>query len=91
MVNSTVGINTPNTTNQLKVYPNPANQNIIIETGNQLYEKIELINVLGQTVFTTTEKENKLNINTGNFENGMYFFKFINKGEITTKKINIQH
>ena len=91
MVNSTVGINTPNTTNQLKVYPNPANQNIIIETGNQLYEKIELINVLGQTVFTTTEKENKLNINTGNLENGMYFFKFINKGEITTKKINIQH
>jgi PKD repeat protein len=92
MVNSPVGISTTNsTTNQLKVYPNPANQYITIELGNQQFDKIELINVLGQVVYFTTEKENKLNITTSNLENGMYFFKFMNKNEIITKKINIQH
>jgi hypothetical protein len=65
------------------------------ETGDSLDPYIirrkTITATAGQTVFTTTEKENKLNINTGNLENGMYFLKFINKGEITTKKINIQH
>ena len=54
---------------QLKVYPNPANSILYIQTNSK--QKRELYNYTGQLVFTTTENK----IDVSKYPRGLYFVK----------------
>lgn len=69
-----VGLNSYEKTNQVRVFPNPA-QNVITVSmpGNQLEtSELEITNALGQTVFAKTITSNE-EIDIRNLSNGLYF------------------
>jgi hypothetical protein len=94
-INQMVGINTITNTHQknIHVYPNPSNGNFIIDFDEQVTAKYELkvINCLGQTVDTKTNKgTSKTTMDLSDLENGVYFIEIRNDDKtISTKKIII--
>ena len=78
------------------VYPNPTNGKITIETEkDNAFIQIEVINELGQQLYTTTNKDCitnycSLNIDLSNYLNGIYFIKISTSNETKYKKIILQ-
>ncbi len=74
--------------NSVKIYPNPAKNQIKVDLAdNSEPVKINIINTLGQTVMQTKSKT----IDVSGIENGIYFISIkTNKYEIN-KKIIIAH
>ena len=62
------------------VYPNPA-ENFLKINGENL-DNIQIFNILGQKVEEFEVKGNEVNINTSDYENGVYFVKV---GEMTQR------
>ena len=85
----------PNTENIFwQLFPNPADNHIELQyrIGSEQKGKVEICTALGTKIKDNVllPEGNKLTISTGNFESGVYFFKFIINGElIETKKIII--
>lgn len=75
----------PDNTNTIKVYPNPANEYVIINTGNfdQMSEyNIKIINTLSQLVWETeiTQEEYQINVDTfGDY--GTYFIQIFDNND----------
>jgi len=77
---------------QIKIYPNPTNQNLNIEY-NLLANKwiaIKVYNPLGQLVFTKNNLPNSgsLQIDVSNFKEGIYFIDFNNE---VKQKFSVVH
>jgi len=51
--------------------------------------KVKMINEVGQIVFENNINSNTFNINTSNFEKGMYVLRIENEKGIITKKVII--
>ncbi|MFI5219701.1 MAG: T9SS type A sorting domain-containing protein [Bacteroidia bacterium] len=84
---------------QLTIYPNPANSQFAIRLSNDVIgesmARIEIINTLGQSVYTSQAKiiNGQLNeiINRGsNFSNGLYFVKVWANGVLYESKLALQ-
>ncbi len=86
---STVGIDELKIKNEeLKIYPNPTNGIITIETANSSNILLKLTNVLGQLIKEETLKFEKQNINLVDLRNGIYFLQvYDNEKLIGTRKI----
>lgn len=67
--------------NKLQLFPNPANQDVTasFETRTENRARLELINVMGQTVyqfdFQLTVGENQVKVNTNAFSSGLYILQ----------------
>ena len=90
------GINPPNNTNTINVFPNPANSHITIDYGNFSIMngyQLKIENSLGQEVFQTniTQQSDYLNLNTWG-GNGLYFVHIIDPqgNTIDIRKIVLQ-
>lgn len=59
--------------NKISVYPNPANSVVTISGDNLL--KIEIFNIIGQTVFSTICNADENTINIANLNSGIYLIK----------------
>jgi hypothetical protein len=78
----------------ISVYPNPANHQITISKGNLELSTVKIVSVHGTEVgaYQFELGEDKLNINTLDFENGIYFIQIIDKERrYMYKKVHIQH
>ena len=89
------GINDLFISNNLKVYPNPTNNSLIIETTSIVLslEKVIITDMIGKEIYKNGSGEigSRLEINVSMFNAGVYFTTlYTNKGAIT-KKIIIQH
>lgn len=69
----------------LKVYPNPANNYLFVE-GEMT--SIEVYNTMGQCVMTKQVDGNTM-INLSGFNNGMYFLRVYNNGEMAVRKFTV--
>jgi hypothetical protein len=69
----------------LKIYPNPANSKITIES--QQHELIEISNIQGQLIKTLATTGNKTNIDVSALPSGMYFVKVKSENGIAVKKL----
>lgn len=79
------------TANSFKVYPNPAQQFINIETvANGQAATFELINVQGSVVRKVIVKENSCQMNLADLPNGLYLLKCSNGNAKQTFKIIVQ-
>jgi hypothetical protein len=66
------------------IYPNPTTDNIMIndiKTGST----IEILNNLGQVVYTEVTRYNNANINVSDFTNGIYTVKIIGSDNVLSK------
>jgi hypothetical protein len=64
--------------NQLKVFPNPANEVLNINLQNSMIENCIITNALGQTVYNSANEINanhKIQLNISNLNQGVYFVK----------------
>ncbi|HNX22093.1 MAG TPA: FG-GAP-like repeat-containing protein [Bacteroidales bacterium] len=74
---------------QVKVYPNPATDQITIELGAYNEATIQLFSITGQLI-TSIECNNPINsINCTSFSNGFYFLKIKTHSGVITKKVGI--
>jgi PKD repeat protein len=74
----------------VKIYPNPVavGNSIIIETNDIIVESLQLIDVTGKTVYTTTENKHELiTINTQNLNSGIYIVIINSDKGMLKKKI----
>ncbi len=75
---------TNNNASNITVYPNPAINNIKIETPQQAV--IEITNMQGQLIKTIRADENKISIDVSALPSGVYFIKCITEKGIEIKK-----
>ncbi|MBP1630219.1 MAG: hypothetical protein H6Q15_1112 [Bacteroidetes bacterium] len=97
IINTNVGFQgNANITNQIKIYPNPAKTNIIIDNGNYNYMNgysIQIYNTAGQMVYNQPINQQLFNINISTLTGkGLYYLKIIDSTNtiIETKKIVVQ-
>jgi predicted alpha/beta superfamily hydrolase len=83
---------TQNTLEKTMVYPNPAYNNLTIDTKSQLLGifKVELINLSGQTVVKTSSDKQIFNINTSSFPRGVYILKLTDEKKQLLQKVIFQ-
>ena len=82
---STVGINSNSLNEAIGIYPNPTKDNLTIETNINKEPKLEIVNLLGQTVYTSYINK-KATINTSAFANGVYILKLYTDKETVVRK-----
>jgi len=75
-----------------KIYPNPANDFILIERSDASdYSHVVITDITGKVVYDKVVYENPLEIKVNQWSNGVYTVKFVNKENKTiTQKIIIQ-
>lgn len=82
MVNAPLSISNVEAENNIKIYPNPVTNILNIEFSSleNIADKIELINIFGETISTLEVKQNQTNVvlNTSTLSKGIYFIKLIN-------------
>ncbi|MFC2137160.1 lamin tail domain-containing protein [Bacteroidota bacterium] len=76
--------------NQLKIYPNPSNNMIFVETENSTEGIIEIYDITGKRLFTRTIQSNSEKINITCFAEGIYLLKITQAEAIQTRKIIIK-
>ena len=75
-----VGIDEKNQlNNKVKIFPNPANENLTITTEFEEAENIRIMDVSGKTVGRSKIQDHNSNVNTGLFVEGMYFYEICDK------------
>jgi len=96
IIQTTVGLPTPNTTNTLLIYPNPAKDRITIDNGNYTVMagySIKIENSLGQQVFSSAITQAQFNIDLSTWTGkGIYFVRVLDAqgNVVTTRKILLQ-
>ena len=73
----------------IRLYPNPVDNRLIINTSDGIIDKITIVNMLGIPVFQTVTLPES--INTSRLQPGMYFVQFQGKNFIITKKLLVKH
>ena len=70
-----------------KVYPNPT-KDFVMVTANQVIKRVELVNILGQTLFTKSFNETEVKIHLDNLPTATYLLRVTAENQaITTYKI----
>ena len=72
----------------LKMYPNPAKNNLFIETALNSDINVSIIDVLGKEVINSKVSNNAVNIS--GLTPGMYIVKITEEGKTSTKKLIIE-
>ncbi|MFZ4399588.1 MAG: T9SS type A sorting domain-containing protein [Bacteroidales bacterium] len=69
---------------EFSVHPNPMTDNLTIETNSIQEQRIEIVSLLGQTVYTTSINK-KATVNTSAFPSGVYILKLFNDKETVVR------
>lgn len=74
------------------IYPNPNNGDFIVELKNFNNEEtlVELVSVLGQSVYSEKTTNKKIHINSMNFSTGIYFLKVSSERYTKIQKMIVQ-
>jgi lysyl endopeptidase len=76
--------------NQILIYPNPASTEITIDMKNLNPYKIEMMSIIGQSVYSTTEVSNLTKVDVSNFSKGMYLVKITSKAGVVLKEVFVR-
>ena len=73
---------------ELEIFPNPSKNNFTVKTN--ALENVKVFDSIGNLVFNQTLKSNSININTTNFNKGVYFVQATANGHISTSRIIVK-
>jgi hypothetical protein len=96
IIQTTVGLPTPNISNTLLIYPNPAKDRLTIDNGNYTAMSgysIKIQNNLGQQVFNSAINQAQFNIDLSTWTGkGIYYVRLLDASGnvVTTRKILLQ-
>ena len=83
---------TPNAINNVEsnlsfeVYPNPAHETVNVSTSMDV-QKVEIMNYLGQVIFSQNTTNNNFTLNVANYADGVYFIRLSGNDGIATQKL----
>ena len=83
-VDKSLGIN-ENNKQVVNIYPNPVKDNLTLGTNSNTEQRLEIINLFGQTVYSIYINK-KATINTSALANGVYILKLSSDKETVVKK-----
>lgn len=74
---------------EIKVYPNPASDGVVLEMNNFSPKTlVSIVSIDGKELYTNKSiNNNKLNIDVNNWSRGVYFIKIIDGDTLITKKL----
>jgi photosystem II stability/assembly factor-like uncharacterized protein len=72
---------------QVRIYPNPANNHVTIETNMPGLHTIEITSLNGQLLYSDKIEGTSQQIDLSSFQKGVYFITIRSKDFVTTKKI----
>lgn len=72
-----------------KIFPNPATDNVTVECSKKMND-IQMINSIGQVVYSAVINEQQVILNTSGFNSGIYFLKVSTDAGTKTIKLMIQ-
>ena len=76
----------------IHIFPNPANEFITLEiSGDLIPKKAELLNSMGETVYTTEINSKEILIRTNVYPNGIYFLKVTGVEPHVISKVTIHN
>lgn len=79
------------TSHNTTLYPNPANNEVIISLPSSVKIEVKILDLNGRVVYQNTAQDSDvLTINTSDFANGIYFMQF-SDAKIQQQKLIIQH
>ena len=81
----TDGVNELNA--EIKVYPNPTNGQIIIETEGMSH--VTIMNTLGQTVYDAPANANQMVLNLSQYGTGMYLIRISTDKGVSMKRVSV--
>ena len=81
-----VGINDVNVSNSFEVYPNPAHETVTVSTTMNA-QKVEVLNYLGQVIYSQSVSSNNFTLNVANYADGVYFIRISGNDGIATQKL----
>ena len=87
--NCNLSLNEIDKNDYFSIYPNPAIQNFNIEIPSNINSRIEIYNSIGELAYSTISSASNLEINTQNYENGIYLVTINSDNFIQTQKILI--
>ncbi len=86
-----VGVKTNETLENIGIYPNPSNGNFAITNPSESYLSIDVLNILGSSIYKTQSSERNIYLNLTDQNKGIYFVQMTNKfGKKTVKKLVIK-
>lgn len=75
----------------LKMYPNPASEVVTLELDKKNVD-LNIVDLLGKTVFTQSNVINNSQINVSELKNGVYFISVLKNGIVLkTEKLIVKH
>lgn len=86
-----VGINNVLSNSDVKVYPNPAQENVSIETSKGNNNVITFMDLSGKTIETVDNSKTITVLNTSHLKSGIYFIQITNEFGSITKKLVIEN
>ena len=86
-VNGCTGLGLISEELNFSVYPNPANGNFIIQTNTSEKQRVQIYNYTGKLIWAQTIEEDKITVDSGNFNPGIYFVTVIRGDKIFVKKL----
>jgi hypothetical protein len=75
----------------IKIYPNPANSQIIIESESYLIEEIMILEVTGKEVFHLNPNGKIITINASDWSEGIYLIRYKVNGVLSQVKLLVNH
>lgn len=86
-----VGIDENNSSQNIRVFPNPANDFVQISSNMDL-NRINLYNLMGQKIYTlNVSSQSQAQISTVQFKNGIYILEIETSTGIESKRLSIQN
>jgi len=79
---------------QLNVYPNPANQNVVLQSSSVISGMyVELMSVEGKVLRRVefNSMSNAVEMNVSDLSNGIYLMNIYGNNSVATKKITVKH
>ena len=74
---------------EVSIYPNPATDVLNIVSNNTI-NRVRILNSVGQIMFNSESNNTILNVNTTNYQSGIYFIQIETNDGIITEKVTIK-
>lgn len=74
----------------VKIYPNPATDYVMVDFGAENANKLEIVNLLGEILFSESVSMNSVNLDVSEFNPGCYFINIAFSNKTITQKLIIR-
>jgi hypothetical protein len=84
------GIEDNNFDNSISIYPNPSSSIINVQVENDVFDKVKIMTITGQSLYESTTSATSLSIDVSNYSKGIYLIQISNKISTVVKQLIVK-